>query len=445
LELAAEYGLIVGVPSKSSSGGKKSGGSSIVSRLFLLLLLAVAGLVGWYWWQAHDPSRTEKPTLDKYVDVEKIKRAPDVLTNVDWQGLSNRIVTNLPWADGKGTNPATATTNRTVTVSTNVVTRTIPGLRTNLPVKLPIPIVTNEVTTATNTPPVKASEDGSRPVQTQLEAQIALARLGFSPGSIDGSFGAQSRAAVRGFQKRNGLTPTGELDAATKSALTIKLPLNTTYTVTQEDINSLHPLGKTWLEKSEQERLAYETILEMVAEKFQSYPAYIKQLNREVNWDAVPAGTTLTVPNVSSPKPTMRAAYVTILLADRLLEVFDSKDRLMAQFPCSIAQKVDKRPVGVLRVKVAAENPNYRFNPEVFPESEEAKKLNRVLMIPPGPNNPVGVAWIGLDKPGYGIHGTPGPEAVGRTESHGCFRLANWNAAYLVKLVWLDMPVYVEP
>jgi lipoprotein-anchoring transpeptidase ErfK/SrfK len=447
LELAANYGLIVGVPSKSSNGGKKSGGSSIVSRLFLLLLLAVAGLVGWYWWQAHDPSRTEKPTLDKYVDVEKIKRAPDVLTNVDWQGLSNRIATNLPWTEAKGTNPTTTMTNRTVVVSTNLVTRPVKPGRTNEVAKpaLPIPIVTNSVTSATNTVIPNTTEEGARPVQNGLEAQVALARLGFSPGSIDGAMGSQSRAAIRGFQKRSGLPQSGELDAATKSALTIKLPLYTTYTVTQEDISSLRPLGKTWLAKSEQDRLAYETVLELVAEKFQSYPAFIKQLNREVNWEEVPAGTTLTVPNVASPKPTGRAAYVTILLADRLLQVFDSKDRLMAQFPCSIAQKVDKRPVGVVRVKVAAENPNYRFNPEIFPESEEAKKLNRVLMIPPGPNNPVGVAWIGLDKPGYGIHGTPGPEAVGRTESHGCFRLANWNAAYLIKLVWLDMPVYVEP
>jgi lipoprotein-anchoring transpeptidase ErfK/SrfK len=57
----------------------------------------------------------------------------------------------------------------------------------------------------------------------------------------------------------------------------------------------------------------------------------------------------------------------------------------------------------------------------------------------------VGVAWISLDRPGYGIHGTPQPEKVGRTESHGCFRLANWNAEYLLKIVWAGMPVYVEP
>jgi lipoprotein-anchoring transpeptidase ErfK/SrfK len=81
----------------------------------------------------------------------------------------------------------------------------------------------------------------------------------------------------------------------------------------------------------------------------------------------------------------------------------------------------------------------------VFPESPEAQAIGRKLILQPGPNNPVGVAWIGLDKPGYGMHGTPGPEQVGRTESHGCFRLANWDAEYLVKLVWIGMPVTVVP
>jgi lipoprotein-anchoring transpeptidase ErfK/SrfK len=101
--------------------------------------------------------------------------------------------------------------------------------------------------------------------------------------------------------------------------------------------------------------------------------------------------------------------------------------------------------VGQLRVVVIAPNPNYTFNPEIFPESAEARQLGRKLTIPSGPNNPVGVAWIGLDKPGYGIHGTPSPEQVGRTESHGCFRLANWNAEYLLKLVAPGTPVFVDP
>jgi lipoprotein-anchoring transpeptidase ErfK/SrfK len=136
---------------------------------------------------------------------------------------------------------------------------------------------------------------------------------------------------------------------------------------------------------------------------------------------------------------------VVISLSAKMLQVFDEKTNLLAHFPCSIAQRVEKRPAGELHVAVLAPNPNYTFDPEVFPESAEAQELGRKLILQPGPNNPVGTVWIGLDKPGYGIHGTPNPEQVGRTESHGCFRLANWNAEYLLKLAWVGMPVYVEP
>jgi lipoprotein-anchoring transpeptidase ErfK/SrfK len=101
--------------------------------------------------------------------------------------------------------------------------------------------------------------------------------------------------------------------------------------------------------------------------------------------------------------------------------------------------------VGVLSVIKLAEDPNYVFNPEMFPESPEAKTITRKLVLPPGPNNPVGTAWIGLDRPGYGIHGSPKPEEIGRSESHGCFRLANWNAEHLLQLVWAGLPVHVEP
>jgi lipoprotein-anchoring transpeptidase ErfK/SrfK len=96
-------------------------------------------------------------------------------------------------------------------------------------------------------------------------------------------------------------------------------------------------------------------------------------------------------------------------------------------------------------VAVLVPDPDYTFDPEIFTESEEGRQLGRRLRIPPGPNNPVGLAWIGLDRSGYGIHGTPDPEKVGRTESHGCFRLANWNARLLLELAWIGLPVVVEP
>jgi lipoprotein-anchoring transpeptidase ErfK/SrfK len=283
--------------------------------------------------------------------------------------------------------------------------------------------------------------DFPRPVLDVLEAQVALARRGISPGSIDGAIGSQTRAAISVFQEIENLPVTGRLDTNTRPQLTLDAPILTNYAVTTNDLARLQPLGKTWLEKSQQSALDYETELELVAEKAHSHPLLIQKLNPGVNWTNISAGTILKIPDVDYPEPVGKAAFVAIHLSEKFLEAFDGQTNLLAHFPCSIAARFDKRPVGELHVVVVAPNPNYTFDPELFPESSETQKM----VLPPGPNNPVGVAWIGLDKTGYGIHGTPAPEQVGRTESHGCFRLANWDAAYLLKLAWVGMPVEVEP
>jgi lipoprotein-anchoring transpeptidase ErfK/SrfK len=284
----------------------------------------------------------------------------------------------------------------------------------------------------------------ARPVQDVLEAQLALARLGFSPGSLDGALGAQTRAALRAFQQKESLPMSGALDIATRGRLVLDAPPFTTYVITSNDLARLGPVSPTWLGKSRQSRLDYETVLELVAEKSCSHPTLIRRLNPTVDWSDVPPGTVVVVPNVAAPLAPAKAAFVRICLSSRTLEVFDADTNLLAHFPCSIARQVEKRPVGELHVAVVAPNPTYSFDPEVFPESEEAQELGQKLILPPGPNNPVGTAWIGLDRPGYGIHGTPRPEEVGRSESHGCFRLANWNAEYLARLVSVGTRVRVE-
>ena len=263
--------------------------------------------------------------------------------------------------------------------------------------------------------------------------------------SIDGRLGTQTRAAIRGFQRFAHLPETGELDEPTREQLALDAPANTRYALKSEDLSRLQPLGKTWLAKSQQNRLDYENALELVAEKFYAHPLLIKQLNPSIDWTHVAPGTELVVPNIAAPSGREKAAFIRILLSQRQLEVYGARSNLVAQFPCSIAQRVEKRPVGELHVAKVAPNPTYTFNPEIFPESEEAQQLNRKLILQPGPNNPVGTVWIGLDRPGYGIHGTPRPEDVGRTESHGCFRLSNWNAEHLLKLVKVGTPVFVEP
>jgi peptidoglycan hydrolase-like protein with peptidoglycan-binding domain len=287
--------------------------------------------------------------------------------------------------------------------------------------------------------------DFPRPVRDGLEAQVALARRAISPGSIDAAIGSQTRAAIAAFQRSQKLFESGTLDTNTRPLLTLDAPVLTTYTVTTNDLARLQPLGKTWLAKSEQSALDYETILELVAEKAHSHPLLIQKLNADVNWTNVAAGTVLKIPDLNYLEPADKAAFVIIHLSEKFLEAFDADTNLLLHCPCSIGSSFDKRPVGELRVTGIAFPADYTFDPAIFPESPEAQTIGHKLKLPPGPNNPVGVAWISLDKPHYGIHGTPNPEQVGRTESHGCFRLANWDAEYMVKLVRIGMPVEVMP
>lgn len=300
-------------------------------------------------------------------------------------------------------------------------------------------------TPAPSASPLPSPFAAPRPVASVLEAQIALARRAISPGPLDGVLGYQTRAALRAFQQQQSLPVTGALDAATRARLTLDRPPLTTRPITTNDLARLLPVSPTWLGKSRQPRLDFASLLELVAEEHRAHPGLVRRLNPGVDWDRPRPGLNVVVPEVPAPEINGRPAFLRIQLRARVLTGHDARTNLLFHFPCSIAARAEKRPVGRLIVVTAAEWPNYTFDPALFPESAEARQLNRKLTLPPGPNNPVGVAWIGLDRPGYGIHGTPRPEDVGRTESHGCFRLANWDAALLLRLVWPGLPVYVEP
>lgn len=284
-----------------------------------------------------------------------------------------------------------------------------------------------------------------RAVENWLDVQIALARQAISCGSIDGVGGHQSAAGLRAFQERAGLEPTGRLDTATRERLVLNSHIYQQISLSAEDLASLQPLNKTWLGKSEQTALACETALELAAERTHAHPKLLKQLNPGLDWSKITPNTKIVVPAIEREVPLPRPASLHISLSDKTLQARDEAGNILAHCPVSIAKKAEKRPEGELHVTVVVPNPDYTFDPEVFPESAEARELGRKLMIPPGPNNPVGVAWIGLDLPGYGIHGTPNPEQVGRTESHGCFRLANWDAQTLLGMAYVGLPVIVDP
>ncbi len=396
---------------ESKSSKRRSRGGDLLAILLLLAILAGAG---WLWWNDRHSGKNTKP------------HPANVVLNTKKQP----IIPSLAVVERKP-EPVLEKTN-------------FPDRVTNSPAAPIIAVVVSNPP-ALPPPPPPPTTEFPRPAKNWLEAQIALARRVISPGSIDGAIGSQTRGAFAAFERSQKILPVRTLDTNTLALLRLDAPLLTTFLVTTNDLASLQPLGRTWLAKSRQSALDYETILELVAEKAHSHPVLIQKLNPQVDWDHVAVGAVLKIPDVAYPEPDDKAAWVVIHLAGKYLEAFGTDTNLLAHFPCSIAAHVEKRPVGELHVAVVAPNPNYTFDPEIFPESPEARAIGHKLVLPPGPNNPVGVAWIGLDKPGYGMHGTPSPEQIGRTESHGCFRLANWDAEYLMKLVWIGMPVFVEP
>lgn len=285
----------------------------------------------------------------------------------------------------------------------------------------------------------------ARPVANLLEAQIELHRRGFSCGSIDGVAGPQTAGALRAFQRASDLPETGVLDLRTRERLLLTAPPMALHPVSAAELGSLRPLPATWLEKSRVPELSHATALELVAERYRANPKLLRALNPAIDWESLLPGVSVEVPAVGRMAGIRPAAYLAVSLEGRTLQAVDGEGRVFLHFPVSIARAVEKRPLGELRVTVVIPEPNYTFDPKVFPESAEGRQLGRKLILPPGPNNPVGRAWIGLDRPGYGIHGTPDPEKVGRTESHGCFRLANWDALTLLECVRAGTPVYVEP
>jgi lipoprotein-anchoring transpeptidase ErfK/SrfK len=441
-------------PDRSTAGTM----TSALTR-FLVVLVMVA--LAWFWWKSSEPAKSppakpvsetfppNKPSAPSVPPMPGEQRTPPLVAPRSLSLTSAMVIQASPILTSAPPVLSLVPTSRPlarVTAFTNPpALLTGPSAASNLPaasVSNPpsgLPSVSNLVSAT-------ARSDADAKFRLALAVQLALARQGISPGSMDGSSGAQTRAALRTFQEREGLPATGETDSNTLARLVLPEEMFTRHVVSAEEAARLRPMGSTWLAKSEQDRLDYETLLELVAEKYAASPKLLQRINPGVDWSRVTPGTTLVVPAFEPPSAPGKAAWLKIFLGRRTLQAFDESNRVLAHFPCSIAQRIEKRPAGeTLRVAVVAPNPNYTFDPAVFPESPEAQTIGRKLILHPGPNNPVGLAWIGLDKPGYGIHGTPKPEDVGRTESHGCFRLANWNAEQLVRMVTVGTPIVVEP
>ena len=274
-----------------------------------------------------------------------------------------------------------------------------------------------------------------------LRAQVLLERIYLSPGEIDGAFGSNMRQALTMFQATRKLPTIGKLDEATWNALNAdQAPTLTTYTLTDEDTaGPFEPVPDTMMGKSKLAKLGYASVTEGLGEKFHASPALIERLNPGKN--LARSGEQIVVPNVHGKAPLAQAAKVVVRDSTKTLQLLDASGALLAQYPVSTGSSRDPLPIGTWKIEGVHANPVYHYNPKLF---WDAKDGDSKTQIKPGPNNPVGVMWIDLSKPHYGIHGTPVPAHVGKTESHGCIRLTNWSAAEVGALVSAGVEVVLE-
>lgn len=298
-----------------------------------------------------------------------------------------------------------------------------------------------------------------------LQAQVALDRAGFSPGVLDGKEGMSFNDALRGFQKARGLPETGKYDEATAKALLGNDAQPATWLVRIPEDFAKGPffnIPKDLNEQAKLPALGYRNLLEKLAERFHTRPEALLALNppnsrigpgavvrvpaianqpvARIEGDDRGWGETLASLAVAADQP--QADHIVVDKSEGLLKVYDADDKLIAQFPATMGSQHDPLPIGEWTIKGVSRNPDFHYNPALF---WDADKSDRKALLKPGPNGPVGVVWIDISKPHYGIHGTPEPQNIGRTESHGCIRLTNWDAARLAQMVKTGVKAHFQP
>lgn len=276
-----------------------------------------------------------------------------------------------------------------------------------------------------------------------FDYQVLLDREGFSPGQIDDQFGRNTGLAIRAFQQANNLPPTGVPSCDTWRALRSRDQSDTivTYAVSPDDLAGpfVPSIPDDMIAQAQLPSLAYTSPFEQLGERFHVSPEVLaKKLNAGVD---LQAGVTIRVPNVPQEIPAVASAGDSIASQTFAIEVSressalmlrDADNRLVFFAPATVGSEHDPLPLGDWKVKGVAWHPVFHYNPNLFWDADPA---DAKATIPAGPNNPVGVVWIAVDLPHYGIHGTPDPGTVGHSYSHGCVRLTNWDAAAVARAV----------
>lgn len=297
-----------------------------------------------------------------------------------------------------------------------------------------------------------------------LAIEVALDRLGFSSGVIDGKATRFDAMALRGFQAANGLVETGQTDKATGAALA-RATIEPTRTVKIPEAFAHGPFVPDLPEETSKQanypQLGYRNLMEALAERFHTTPEMLVALNGP---DAmVGAGAVIRVPNVAdvptAALPADERGWNATLLslgvaptqpqADKIvvsksqgtLRAFDASGKLLVQFPVTTGSRHDPLPLGTWKVLGVSRNPDFHYNPKLFWDVSDKQSDH---LLKPGPNGPVGVVWIDLSKEHYGIHGTGEPASIGQSASHGCVRLTNWDAARLAQMVKPGIAVVFE-
>lgn len=323
-----------------------------------------------------------------------------------------------PTAEG-----ATASTTSPVSASTSTATTTA--------------LTAEAANNATLTPDVNAGAKGA----AVLRAQVLLERARFSPGEIDAAYGSNMRRAIEGYQASRQLAVNGEVDAPTWAALnTDSAPVLVGATLDAADIaGPYQPLPDGMMARAKLDALGYTSIFEALGERFHCSPALLKALNPGA--DFTRAGTQLVVPAVTPSAPMPSVAKVVVDKSDSTVSLLDAAGSKVAQYPASTGSSHDPLPIGDWTIRGVGRNPTFHYNPRLF---WDAKAGDARATLQPGPNNPVGLVWIDLSKDHYGIHGTPEPAHVGKTDSHGCIRLTNWSALDVAQAVKPGMPALLQ-
>jgi lipoprotein-anchoring transpeptidase ErfK/SrfK len=319
--------------------------------------------------------------------------------------------------------------------------------------KTKTPSRTSSHATAAATP-----QSGTAPGQPVLDQdtvtrlQIYLDEHSFGPGKIDGRWGEFIGKALQRFQVADNQQPTGQIDSDLRQELEKISPVYITYTLTEADFRWVGKVPPTPAGMALLKKILYPSILDYLAERFHSDPEFIRKLNPKQNLAGLKKGSTVQVPNVQPfqietvqqvadlpPKPELAQRVIKVDTKGRMLDLVDAA-HVTASFPITPGSKSLPAPIGTWKIVKVTTLPIFRWDEAMLQHGRRSADFHT---IPPGPRNPVGIVWIGLNKKGIGIHGTDNPDTIGRSASHGCIRLANWDAARVVNQVTVGMTVEI--